>query len=75
MLIRALLALAFFATAICGVKGAPRPPETATVPSGAAALPGSAGIPIGAIAPDATAIDPARDPIAWDAGCTDGGAK
>jgi hypothetical protein len=72
MLIRALLALAFFATAICGVKGAPRPPAQAALsPQGGA-------IPSGAVAPDATAstaTDEAQDPGAFDAGCTDGGTK
>jgi hypothetical protein len=69
MFIRALFAVGFFATAICGVKGAPRPPAQAAL------SPHDGVIPSGAVAPDATAIDPAQDPIALDAGCVDGGAK
>jgi len=69
MLIRVLFAVGFFATAICGVKGAPRPSAQATLSTH------GGGVPSGAVAPDATAIDPAQDPIALDAGCVDGGAK
>jgi len=65
-MVRALIAFGLCATAICGVKGAPKPPE-------AASLKADAGIPSGAIAPDATEIDPAHDPLALDAGCADGG--
>ncbi len=73
-MLRALLALGMFATAICGVKGAPRPPETTSLSRPADAA--DAGIPSGAIAPDATAIDPAaQDPLALDAGCADGGGR
>ena len=61
-MLRALALASLLSTAICGVKGAPRPPERD-------GLAGDAGVPQGALAPDATELDPAHDPLAVDAGC------
>lgn len=81
-MLRALIALAFCATAICGVKGSPRPPETRALEPGDAGAPRDGGADPFATdmfdrADPADAIDPA-DPLerrkaALDAGCSDGG--